>query len=326
MAAGAALGVSELVCGLAGSSTSLVTAVGTQFIDRFAAELKDVAVSLFGTNDKVALVVGIVVVSIALGALLGMASIRRPWIGIAGFAAFGVVGLLSYLDDPLAEPWIGVVAAILAVAAGVGDAVRPPPPRSTPCDDLGRGPADVPRRCRLARRDRRRRGRPRTPAADERRRRVGAQRHGAAATGIDRLGAARLVRRRGRPVDVRDPERRLLPHRHRPERPAGRRGVVVAVHRGHGRRAVRDHLRRARRHVRRGRARHAVVRVQRGRWPPRRQRRMAGRGAGDAARPGRRAACCDADRRAVGRRLHRRLPDGDRTRRPDRARGRGDER
>ena len=107
VAAGVALGVSELVCGLAGSSTSLVTAVGTQFIDRFAAALKDLAVSVFGTNDKVALVVGIVVVSIALGAVLGRASVRRPWVGVAGFAAFGVVGLLSYLDDPQSEPAVG---------------------------------------------------------------------------------------------------------------------------------------------------------------------------------------------------------------------------
>ncbi len=119
VAAGVALGVSELVCGLAGSSTSLVTAVGTQFIDRFAAALKDLAVSVFGTNDKVALVVGIVVVSIALGAVLGRASVRRPWVGVAGFAAFGVVGLLSYLDDPQSEPAVGVVAAVLAVAAGI---------------------------------------------------------------------------------------------------------------------------------------------------------------------------------------------------------------
>ena len=81
--------------------------------------LKDLAVSLFGTNDKVALVVGIVVVSLALGAVLGRASVRRPWVGVAGFAAFGVVGLLSYLDDPQAEPAAGVVAAVLAVAAGI---------------------------------------------------------------------------------------------------------------------------------------------------------------------------------------------------------------
>ena len=119
VAAGVALGVGELVCGLAGPGPSLVTAVGTQFIDRFAASLKDLAIALFGTNDKAALIVGIVVVSLALGALLGAASVRRPWVGVAGFAAFGLVGLLSYLDDPHGEASTGVVAALLAVAAGI---------------------------------------------------------------------------------------------------------------------------------------------------------------------------------------------------------------
>ena len=41
VAAGVALGVGQFVSGLAGSGPTLVTAVGTQFIDRFAASLKD---------------------------------------------------------------------------------------------------------------------------------------------------------------------------------------------------------------------------------------------------------------------------------------------
>jgi DMSO/TMAO reductase YedYZ molybdopterin-dependent catalytic subunit len=119
VAAGAALAASELVCGIAGSQPSLVTAVGTQFIDRFAGSLKDLAIALFGTNDKVALITGIVVVSLLLGAVLGKASVRRPLVGVVGFAAFGVVGLLSYLGDPLGTAWIGVVAALVAVAVGL---------------------------------------------------------------------------------------------------------------------------------------------------------------------------------------------------------------
>ena len=119
VAAGVALGVSELACGLAGSQPSLITSVGTQFIDRFAASLKDLAIALFGTNDKVALIVGIVVVSLLLGAVLGKASVHRPWIGAVGFAVFGLVGLLSYLDDPQGDAVTGVVAALVAVAGGV---------------------------------------------------------------------------------------------------------------------------------------------------------------------------------------------------------------
>src|SRR5262245_52296305 len=85
VAAGVALGVSELVTGIAGEGPSLVSAIGTEFIDRFAASLKDLAVSLFGRNDKTALVVGIVIVSILFGALLGIVAARRFWIAAAGF-------------------------------------------------------------------------------------------------------------------------------------------------------------------------------------------------------------------------------------------------
>ncbi len=98
----------------------MITAVGTQFIDRFAASLKDLAIALFGTNDKVALITGIVVVSLALGAVLGKASVRRPVVGVVGFLAFGAVGMFSYLDDPQGTAWVGVVAAIVAATAGIG--------------------------------------------------------------------------------------------------------------------------------------------------------------------------------------------------------------
>ena len=71
VAAGVALGTGELVAGAAGSDSTLVTAVGSEFIDRFAASLKDAAIAIFGTNDKAALIIGIVVVSVLLGATLG---------------------------------------------------------------------------------------------------------------------------------------------------------------------------------------------------------------------------------------------------------------
>ena len=87
VAAGVALGVAELVSGLAGEGPSLVSAIGTEFIDRFAGSLKDLAVELFGTNDKPALIVGIVVVALALGAVFGVVASRRFWLGAAGFVA-----------------------------------------------------------------------------------------------------------------------------------------------------------------------------------------------------------------------------------------------
>lgn len=120
-AAASALAVGELVVGVAGGGQpSLVAAVGTAFIDQFAASLKDLAVSLFGTNDKVALVVGIVVVSLALGAALGVAARRRFVVGVAGFVVFGAVGFQAYRTDELGRTATGLAASSLAVVAGVG--------------------------------------------------------------------------------------------------------------------------------------------------------------------------------------------------------------
>ncbi len=119
IAAGVALAVGELVCTTSGSGPTLVTAVGSEFIDRYAASLKDLAIRLFGTNDKTALITGIVVVSLLLGGVIGWLSRRRRWIGVVGFAAFGLVGLLAYLGDPQGDTATGVVAAVLAALAGI---------------------------------------------------------------------------------------------------------------------------------------------------------------------------------------------------------------
>ena len=152
VAAAVALGAGELVSGFDSAGTSLVSAVGDEFIDRFAASLKDVAVELFGTNDKAALVVGIVIVSLALGAALGVASRRRSWIGPAGFIAFGVVGFAAYRAAPLSSTAVGAVAAAVAATAGVttlwfllrlaAAAVAGPPPGDTIAHPVDDGVAD----------------------------------------------------------------------------------------------------------------------------------------------------------------------------------------
>lgn len=120
VAAAVALATGELVVAADGSGVSLVTAVGDEVIDRFAASLKDLAVALFGTNDKAALVVGIVLTSLALGAVLGRATRGRPWVGPAGFAVFGLLGGWAFQRAPLTSAPVGWVAA--AVAAGAGTA------------------------------------------------------------------------------------------------------------------------------------------------------------------------------------------------------------
>lgn len=117
-AAGAALGVGELVSALNGPDQSLVAGVGTEFVNLFAASLKDFAVRTFGTNDKAALVVGIVVVSLAIGALVGLGAARRRVVGPLGFAAFGLLGIYAGFQDSQASRGLTVLAAGGATIAG----------------------------------------------------------------------------------------------------------------------------------------------------------------------------------------------------------------
>ena len=117
--AAAALASGELVTSFGGDHPSLVSAVGNRFIDNFAASLKDVAVRLFGTNDKPALVVGIVSVALLLGAVLGWGSTRRAWIPLVGFGAFGALGAWAYGADARGGVGLGLLASGVAVLVGL---------------------------------------------------------------------------------------------------------------------------------------------------------------------------------------------------------------
>ncbi|HYH93498.1 MAG TPA: molybdopterin-dependent oxidoreductase [Candidatus Saccharimonadales bacterium] len=118
VAAAAALGVSELMAGLLPGATSLVAAIGQVVIDAQPPGAKDLVVALFGTNDKLALEVVIVLASLAIGAGLGVLATRRFAIAVVGFGVFGVAGFLAAIGDPLASP--AIVAAQAALAVGVG--------------------------------------------------------------------------------------------------------------------------------------------------------------------------------------------------------------
>jgi len=119
VSAGVALGVAELVSATDSAGPSLVSAIGTEFVDRFAAPLKDLAVTLFGTNDKVALMVGIVLTSLGLGAGIGLLSARRFAVAVIGFGGFGLVGLWAYQRNPFGGTGTGIASATAAALAGV---------------------------------------------------------------------------------------------------------------------------------------------------------------------------------------------------------------
>ena len=118
VAAGAALGTGELIAGLIRGIPSPLAAVGSAAIDFAPPGSKDVVISLFGTNDKAALLVLVTLVVLAAGAGIGL--VARRALVVAGWLVvlLVAVGALASLRDPTAVGPLVVVAA--ALQAGVG--------------------------------------------------------------------------------------------------------------------------------------------------------------------------------------------------------------
>ncbi len=118
-AVGLAFGISELVAALV-RQPSPVRAIGDWVIANVPPGVKDWAISTFGVYDKLALVIGIVVIGLGLGGLVGL-TVRK---GLAAawvvFGLFSALGALATARDPLASamgPWL---VAVVGAVAGVG--------------------------------------------------------------------------------------------------------------------------------------------------------------------------------------------------------------
>jgi len=102
LAAGTALGVGQLVAGPTSANGSPVVAVGQLQIDFTPPWLKNFAISEFGSDDKLVLVGGILVVLGIFAALIGVAATRRLAYGMAGLVVFAVIGLTAAATRPTA--------------------------------------------------------------------------------------------------------------------------------------------------------------------------------------------------------------------------------
>ncbi len=120
VAAGTGLVASELIAGFVSPSLSTMTALGGAVIDAVPPGVKDWAVSLFGTADKLALLAGMALGIAAFAAAAGVLELRRRFAGAAVFAVFGVVGLAAVLT----RAQVTAAAVVLPLlAAGIGTAV-----------------------------------------------------------------------------------------------------------------------------------------------------------------------------------------------------------
>ena len=117
LAAALALAVGELIAGISPASVSLTEAVGGLAIDYVPPPVKDFAIAVFGIYDKLALIIGMVVVTVLLGALVGKWAARRWAAAVWVFGLFGLLGAFSLQR----EPDMGWLMSILnaAVAAGM---------------------------------------------------------------------------------------------------------------------------------------------------------------------------------------------------------------
>ncbi|MBX9244872.1 oxidoreductase, partial [Actinotalea ferrariae] len=91
LAAGLTLGVAQLLSALLPAGSAPLTAVGDAFIDVTPAWLKDLAIAAFGTADKTALLVGMVLVLAAVAAAAGVLALRSPGAATAVVVAVGVL-------------------------------------------------------------------------------------------------------------------------------------------------------------------------------------------------------------------------------------------
>ncbi|WP_316310746.1 molybdopterin-dependent oxidoreductase [Clavibacter michiganensis] len=95
VAALAVLAVVEIAAAFVAPAASPVLAVGALVIDLVPAGVKDTVIALFGTGDKVALIVVLGVVVLAAAALAGILQVRRPPLGVVVLALFAGVAMLA---------------------------------------------------------------------------------------------------------------------------------------------------------------------------------------------------------------------------------------
>ena len=122
LAAGTALGVGQLVAGLTGANGSPVVAVGQLQIDFTPPWLKNFAINEFGSDDKLVLVSGILVVLGIFAALIGVAATRRLAYGMAGLVVFAAIGLTAAATRPTAT--VSSVLPTLAATAAAAVVLR----------------------------------------------------------------------------------------------------------------------------------------------------------------------------------------------------------
>ena len=155
LTAAVGLSVGQLVALPIADQAAPLVAVGQAIVVLSPESLKSFAIRTFGSHDKPVLITGTVIVIVVLAAALGMLSMRRRRIGVAGVVALGLVGALAAGTRPGAGPlWpVPALAGMLAALFAFGRLWSAAQPVPAPASEEPRGPGDAgPRRYGLDRR------------------------------------------------------------------------------------------------------------------------------------------------------------------------------
>jgi DMSO/TMAO reductase YedYZ molybdopterin-dependent catalytic subunit len=144
----AGFGAAEFVAGLIAPGASPVLVVGALLIDLAPAPVKEAVIGLFGTGDKVALIVFIALVAAALAALAGVLEYRRAPFGRYVVVVAGLVALAAALTRAGASPFDAVppVLAMVVAAALLTFLTNRVPSGSLPGTAPAAGPSSEERR------------------------------------------------------------------------------------------------------------------------------------------------------------------------------------
>jgi DMSO/TMAO reductase YedYZ molybdopterin-dependent catalytic subunit len=119
VAALVALGLAETIAGISRSWRSPIIDVGDRVIDNVPPFVKDFAIETFGTNDKLALLVGIGATLLVYAALIGaLAFVFRLRIGLIGIGVFGVVGAFAATTHRAGGSFDDATPSIVGAVAG----------------------------------------------------------------------------------------------------------------------------------------------------------------------------------------------------------------
>jgi DMSO/TMAO reductase YedYZ molybdopterin-dependent catalytic subunit len=117
-AAAVALGVAELHAVLTGARSAPLVAVGGVVIDTVPASVKELAVRVFYTHDKLALLIGTGLLVAVFAAAVGIIVVRRLRYGLAGVALLGVVGTVAAVTRHGAS-WAYALPSVIGALAGM---------------------------------------------------------------------------------------------------------------------------------------------------------------------------------------------------------------